>query len=525
MTHPPHPTLVASPQVSFDELTRQLTELGWDLEQSSTEPIVAGEPELGVFVHRLDTTAIHYTFNPVVNLRVLQFRGSNAQSQRLQVRDRIPVLGGKELHALLDSGETKQMLLGLLAAEELSEMGVVQQVARLCQHPDSRIARTAVRVRDSLLPATVGEIANQLAVEQNQHPERSVWFASLPQPELRKQVLRWLMRDSQSSNQGIDRVLVSALKDPDPEVRVTAVLAAAKLKATSLMPAIRDANIPKSTSLGADERDRLFYERLRQTAAGYLALSASPAQQKPDEKRLQFEKAVSGTLEVRDAPTLLLYALTTPVQLGEKPGRLPDAVEERGDGYCLRKSGLRLRWVAPIAHWLGEDSSPVPPPRSPIRRVIPRSGLFIAETPVSSELALWTSEAKERPAHCVPAETHAFLCGYDEAMHLCDLLGQLDGIELKLPTADQWEIAARGPDGRRYPWGNSLRPDGPLQPSPWLVKNMVGHASEWTCDHGDQGARLVCGGNLLACAGREVVRGDDRAVRCAVRPVLNWAGD
>jgi formylglycine-generating enzyme required for sulfatase activity len=93
---------------------------------------------------------------------------------------------------------------------------------------------------------------------------------------------------------------------------------------------------------------------------------------------------------------------------------------------------------------------------------------------------------------------HAVVCiTWHQAKAYADWLADVTQQPWRLPTEAEWEKAARGSDGRIYPWGDrcdeirtppgggepvTLTPVGsyPKEASPYGVLDMTGGVSEWT---------------------------------------------
>jgi serine/threonine-protein kinase len=105
---------------------------------------------------------------------------------------------------------------------------------------------------------------------------------------------------------------------------------------------------------------------------------------------------------------------------------------------------------------------------------------------------------------------------WDSAMEYARWRSGIDGREYSLPPEDAWEKAARGVDGRFYPWGDhfewtfvkgGLSRSGRAQPepvgsfpadeSPYGVRDMAGTIREWTSSWFNEksGLRAVRGGS------------------------------
>ena len=88
--------------------------------------------------------------------------------------------------------------------------------------------------------AAMDRVARDVRERRAWQPRRAVVFKDLGDARMRRQIVRWLGRDYHEANPGILETLRSALKDPDWEVRVSAIIVSARLRAQPLRAAVRE---------------------------------------------------------------------------------------------------------------------------------------------------------------------------------------------------------------------------------------------------------------------------------------------
>ncbi len=103
---------------------------------------------------------------------------------------------------------------------------------------------------------------------------------------------------------------------------------------------------------------------------------------------------------------------------------------------------------------------------------------------------------------------------WHDAQAYCAWLSARDGWACRLPSEHEWERAARGVDGRAYPWGDTfdaaranvqetaLRATSPVGAFPGGVSpcgalDMAGNVWEWTAGEEGQARVALCGGSWM----------------------------
>ncbi|HXV99303.1 MAG TPA: formylglycine-generating enzyme family protein, partial [Anaerolineae bacterium] len=141
------------------------------------------------------------------------------------------------------------------------------------------------------------------------------------------------------------------------------------------------------------------------------------------------------------------------------------------------------------------------------------SEFYIGKYPLTNEqYATFIKATKHRgPNHWkggkIPSgkENHPVVnVSWDDIVAFCEWLSRESGRTCRLPTEAEWEKAARGTNGRIYPWGNEWDPTqlnsrekgpgdtspvGKYSPggdSPYGAADMAGNVWEWCADWNDE---------------------------------------
>lgn len=213
----------------------------------------------------------------------------------------------------------------------------------------------------------------------------------------------------------------------------------------------------------------------------------------------------------------------------ENPGyaKVPPATLQN---YVDAKTGLEMIYIPPGSFLYGENKE---------KRELP--GYWISKAPVTNTVYKRFLDAD--PQHPVPSIRSEWAQPYnwdvkkrtfpvEKADHPVVLISWLDAVAfakwagLALPTEEQWEKAARGTDGRDYPWGvwregcANTREAGvgettavgrysPQGDSHVGCVDMSGNVWEWTLTEHEEGGRVLRGGSWFNLHGDALVSSRD----------------
>ncbi len=261
---------------------------------------------------------------------------------------------------------------------------------------------------------------------------------------------------------------------------------------------------------------------------------------------------------VRVAEAHIRSAAVSPSPSGkdQRPeGRTANSIKLTGEGQAVNeRDGAEMVWVPAGEFLRGSKKGEGAADERPQRKVY-LDGFWIYKLPVTFKQYKVFCEKTNREmpplawGQSMRADEKADEGSYPMLVNWHEAAAYAKWAGGTLPTEAQWEKAARGTDGRIYPWGNAWDPEravgmerthyrhragmlpvgsSPKGASPYGVEDMAGNVWEWVADWYDYryyekaSTRNPLGPEV---GSHKVLRGgdsmwDERFARCAVRMAM-----
>jgi formylglycine-generating enzyme required for sulfatase activity len=118
--------------------------------------------------------------------------------------------------------------------------------------------------------------------------------------------------------------------------------------------------------------------------------------------------------------------------------------------------GAEMLLVTSGAFSMGSDRPDATPQEQPVTRIT-LGCFYMAQFPITNaQYEMFDASHKAKRAPWADDHHPVIYVSSVDAEKFCHWLSTREGKKYRLPTEAEWEFAARGPEGRAYPWGDQM---------------------------------------------------------------------
>jgi formylglycine-generating enzyme required for sulfatase activity len=162
-----------------------------------------------------------------------------------------------------------------------------------------------------------------------------------------------------------------------------------------------------------------------------------------------------GALPPPRAPIVYPVAKAAPIEVAPAARPAPELeVERERFANYVNSVGSQMRFVPAGEFIMGSDAIDAGPNERPLTRVTLSRFYMSRHLITNAEYEQFDpAHARKRAAGAGDRHPVVYVSSL-EAIKFCQSLSTRERKKYRLPTEAEWEYAARGTDGRKYPWGN-----------------------------------------------------------------------